>query len=114
VATVYGSVLGADLLMNLQSFKLFLDNNKLTIQQSNVVFTRKKARIDLERALLSLMHTIAIQNLGEVELCSNYFDFNLLFQKSREKKDKVELSEILFKKMLSEINYSNKKRYKKK
>lgn len=104
VATIYSFLLDADLLMNLQSFKLFLDNNKLTKLQKNVVFTRQKARIDLERALLHLMHTIAIQYLGEVELCSNYFDFNLLFNKSREKKDKVELSEILFKKALLEIS----------
>lgn len=104
VSSVNSSLFEDDLLMNIQSFQLFLDNIKLNKEQGNIVFNRKIARIDLENALLLVMHTIAIQNIGDAELCSEYFDFNLLFNKSKEKKDKLELSEIFFKKVLRDTN----------
>ena len=94
-------LLNDDLRFNLQSFKLLLDNKKLNEEQCNIILKRKKARIDLEQALLIVIHKVAILNPGNAELGASFFDFNILFSKSAEKKDKVELSEILFYKILN-------------
>jgi hypothetical protein len=83
--------LSPTLLATLQAFKTSWDNDRGGQQQQKGTLSdtrdeRNSYRMDLEIGLLKAIHAIALQFPNNVDHCTSFFDFNLLYPASRGKK----------------------------
>jgi hypothetical protein len=87
-AIEYADALGTTLSNQLQAFEASWLSSRNTQQQQmgnveNNRSNRTEARMEVELALVSTVHTIASKFPGEVEQCSAFFDFSLLYSQAR-------------------------------
>lgn len=94
-ATDYATQLGATLTARLQAFEADWQNSRDTQQQhigavGDNRTERSTAELDLQTALIVVMHSIGAMFPGDVEQCGAFFDFTLLYpQGHRGKTEKL-------------------------
>lgn len=94
VATAYKAKLSPALLATLQAFESSWEANRNTqVQQkgnlSDSRADRNDLRTNVEIALLKAVHATALEYPADLEKCTIFFKFNLLYPVSRTKKDTI-------------------------
>jgi len=92
VATNHEAQLSPALLATLQAFKISWENNREGQQQqkgtvSDTRDDRNSLRINLEIGMLQAIHAVALRFPNNIDHCTSFFDFNLLYPVSRSKKN---------------------------